>query len=79
LSDGTTVTGESHSELRSAIKVWKEANPDVDAIKQLVFPIEILNSNQELISVEDQEALDAIKEACKANRPENGRDGRGQR
>lgn len=62
--DGTIITGEDRSELRAALKAYKKANPDAETRPELVFPIQVINSDEETIDVLDEEALIALKESC---------------
>ena len=65
--DGTTVTANDYEELGTAIKTWKEANPDATERPSFVFPIEVLSEDGEVISVASHEELRALKEACPGN------------
>ena len=65
--DGTTATANNYEELGTAIKEWKEANPDAIERPSFVFPIELLSEDGEVISVADQEGLRALKVACGGN------------
>lgn len=77
LADGTVISGESKEELRTVLKEWKEANPDADVKPQLVFPIQIINSEGETEDVENAEVLSAIKEDCKEQKGGRNSSGRG--
>ncbi|MFN7116483.1 MAG: hypothetical protein ACK4TA_06755 [Saprospiraceae bacterium] len=64
LPDETTVEIDSFGELRTVLRDWKAANPDSDERPTLVFPIELINSDGEVITVENAAALKALREAC---------------
>lgn len=72
VGDGTTITGQTRAELKASLKEWKESNPDASEKPQLVFPIEIINSEGETVEVADAETLAEIKEDCKGKRGSRG-------
>lgn len=65
--DGTTASIEDYDGLRTAIQEWKEANPDAEEKPSLVFPIDVLSEEGELITVTNQEELRALKQECRRN------------
>lgn len=78
LPDETTVEIDSFGEFRTVLHDWKEANPDSDERPTLVFPIELINSDGEVITVESAEALKELREACPSPRgPRGPRGGHG--
>lgn len=68
LVDGTQVSGESKEEIREAIQLWKETNPDTRPEAELLFPIEVVNAEGETITVEDLETLKAMKKECQGGK-----------
>jgi len=64
LEDGTVISGADKAEIRTALKAYKEENPDV-AKPELVFPIQIMNAEGETVAVSTAEELETIKAACK--------------
>jgi len=77
LPDGTSVTGEKR-EVKTAIKAWYEANPDVEERATLQFPIEIIFEDETVSTINSQEELAAAKEACQDNRSgKKGNSGKG--
>ncbi len=74
MPDGTEITGEDKQDLRSQVRDWYEANPDVEEKPSINFPIEIEYSSTdeetgeevvEIQPIESQEELEAAFEACK--------------
>lgn len=64
LPDGTSVTGVKR-EVKSAVKAWYEANPDVEERPTLQFPVELIFEDESVQMINSQEELMAAKEACK--------------
>ena len=73
LPDSTTISADSYEALRTAIKDWKEANPDATERPTLVFPIELITDEGETLTVSTQEELKDLRSACR----QNARGGRG--
>ena len=75
--DGTTVTAEDQEGLVTAIKTWKEDNPDATERPTLAFPLEIINEEGEVTSIESAEDLKAAAIQCRkdaiGNRPKKDR------
>lgn len=67
--DGTSEEVDGHQSLRTAIKTWRENNPDAIEKPELAFPIDILNEDGELISVQNSEELVALKATCERRFP----------
>lgn len=66
--DETTESFEDRSALKTALRAWKEANPDAEVRPSLVYPIEVtLVSTDEVITVNSSDELSAIKEECRNN------------
>jgi len=63
--DGTTAEYEDHETLKAGIRAWKEANPDATERPTLVFPLDIMDEEGNLITVTSQEELREIVKACK--------------
>lgn len=64
LPDGTTVTGEDKESLKDQVKDWYENNPDADERPAFVYPIEVEMEDETIVTVNNQEELRALKEAC---------------
>lgn len=62
--DQTTQEVNDIDELKTTIRTWKEANPDATERPTLVFPIEVISEDGELISVADEAGLKELKEGC---------------
>ncbi|MCR9286314.1 MAG: hypothetical protein NXI23_02880 [Bacteroidetes bacterium] len=65
--DSTTADVNDYDELRTAIKEWKEANPDAQEKPNFVFPIEVISEDGEVISVANKAELFELKKDCKGN------------
>lgn len=63
--DETQEEVESYEELKAAIQAWKEANPDAETRPTLAFPIEVIDKNGDIISVDNKEELVALKIECR--------------
>jgi len=74
--DGTEFSANSMVEARTAAKQWKEDNPDVDGRPSLVYPIELVNEDGELITIESR--LD-LREVIRECRKENYNNHQGKR
>jgi len=75
-ADGTTFTANNMEEAKSAARQWKENNPDIEGRPQLVFPIELVNEEGELITVDSRLDLRKIIREC---RKENFNNPKGRR
>ena len=65
MSTGDTLITESHEDAKEQIMDWKENNPDEKAKPKLIFPIEILTSEGDIITIDDRQELRAFVKACK--------------
>ena len=63
--DSTTATVENYEELIAAITAWKEANPGANERPNLVFPIEVISEDGEIIPVADRAELRELKRECR--------------
>lgn len=72
MSTGDTLFTESHEDAKAQIIEWKENNPDEKAKPKLVFPMEILTDEGNLISIDDHQELREIVKACKKEIFQNG-------
>ncbi len=68
--DGTTGSYDSFEELKEALKAWKEENGGGPLAErpQLVFPIELISEEGEVITVEDRETLRELRKECRKNK-----------
>ena len=62
--DESTAEVASYEELRSTVATWKENNTAAEARPHLAFPIEVISEEGAITSVEDFNALGALKRAC---------------
>ncbi len=66
--DETTETFEDRMAMKTALRAWKEANPDSEIRPTLAFPVEVtVKATEELVTVNSKEELQAIKTACRNN------------
>lgn len=72
LPDGSEVSADSYEALRTAIKSWREANPDAEGRPQLAFPLDVLSEDGEVISVDSREALLELRKECRRQNPRPG-------
>ena len=63
--DGTTVTAENREELKTAIRDWKEANPDATVRPNPVFPFTIEFKDGSTQVIENQEDYASVRETCR--------------
>lgn len=62
--DGTVTEFTSRMELKTALRAWKEANPDATERPTLVFPIQVAQED-EILTINSQEELLQLKADCK--------------
>ena len=79
--DGTTAEADSYESLHQTIMAWFEAN-EVEKSKenkpQLVFPIQVLNQEGEVIDVASEDELKELKSECpRIGKCKKGKKGRG--
>lgn len=78
-ADGTTATAEDYETLHAAIKAWKEANLEEDGERgrkpDLVFPLQVVNEEGEIIDISTQDELKAVYQEC-GGRFGNGKGGK---
>ena len=79
--DESTASADSYENLHEIVSAWFESN-DVEKSREnkpdLVFPIQVVNQEGEIIDVEDNEALSALKSECpREGRGDKGRGGKG--
>ena len=74
-TDGTTQEIDSYDALRDALKSWKEANSEIDERPTLVFPIEVISEDGEVISVADRNELRQLHMQCRRTFFNNHRPG----
>lgn len=66
--DGSSATVEDYDGLRDAITAYREANPDTDEKPSLGFPLEVVDSEGNVISVASQEELRELRQTCRRSR-----------
>ena len=79
--DGTTAEVESYIDLHETVKAWFEEN-DVEKSKenkpQLIFPLQVLNKEGEVIDVASEEELLELRKECpRIGKCKKGKKGRG--
>lgn len=62
--DESSLTVEDYETMISAFMTWKENNPDVEGRPTFEFPIEILNGEGEILTIESTEDLRTLKRSC---------------
>ncbi len=62
--DETTAEVNDFEELRDAISTWKTENTEVEGRPGFVYPIEVVSSEGEVITVNDAEELSALRIEC---------------
>ena len=63
--DASTAEVDSYESLRETIRAWKEANLDVDGRPQLVYPVDIINEDGEVITISEKSELIELKKECR--------------
>ncbi len=63
--DGTTAEYDSRELMKESIKAWRLENTEKGKRPHLVFPIEIISSEGEIISIEDRRALRRAVRKCR--------------
>ena len=88
-ADSTTATVESYEDLKQAIREWFQANGQNGHgghghhgggvhKPSLVLPIQVINQDGEIITVETQEELAELRKLCNPDGNGNGNGGHGQ-
>lgn len=62
--DDTSVEVADRQELKMAIRVWKQANPDVEERPSLTFPFDVELEDGTIQTINSQEEFQALKESC---------------
>ena len=63
-TDGTTVKVDSARAIKSAIKTWKQANPDSKGRPSFVYPISVVKSDGTIEEVADEKELMDLRKEC---------------
>lgn len=71
--DGTQAEVESYDELKGTIRTFKEENPDLRAKPKLVFPIELITEDGDVISVTSREEMRQVLKHCRMNNGGQGK------
>lgn len=74
--DETTSEVDDYAGLRTAIGDWREANPEAEDRPQLAFPLDVLDEEGAIITVEDRAGLIELRRACRRNFFQRKRDKR---
>lgn len=69
--DGTSVTANSMQEARLAGKEWKENNPDIEGRPKLSFPVELINDEGDLLTVDSRQELRKLIRECRKEQFQN--------
>ena len=64
--DGSTAEVADRMAARTAIREWKAANPEATERPSIAFPYEVELADETIVTVENEEAVAALKEACEA-------------
>lgn len=76
-ADNTTAIADDYEALHAAIKAWKESNMDEEDRESnrpnLVFPVQVINEEGEIVDITTQEELRAVFQEC------GGRNGKGRK
>ncbi len=67
LPDETTFMAEDRADLKSQLREWKAANPDVDVRPMLQFPVTVQLEDESTVDVASSEELQELKETCSAD------------
>lgn len=62
--DESSTEVESYDEMKAAFRTWKEENPDVDGRPTLSFPLDVIDEEGNLITIEERAELRALRRAC---------------
>lgn len=76
--DSSLVEVEDYENLRTTIRDWKEANPDAQERPHLSFPLEVMDEEGNIISVESRVDLAQLRIECRKEFFKNKRDKRGK-
>jgi len=76
--DSSVVEVEDYENLRTTIRDWKEANPDVENRPHLAFPLEVMDEEGTIISVESRADLRKLRIECRREFFKERRDKRGK-
>jgi len=66
--DGSEEGFNEKAELRTALKAWKEANPDSEERPNLLYPLDIEYKDGTIATVESVEQLKELKAECKGKK-----------
>lgn len=72
LPDDDIIEVESWEIAKEELKNWKEANPDVNGKPSLVYPIDLINDEGELMNISDRQELKKVVIECKKEYGYNG-------
>lgn len=78
--DESVATADSYESLHSLVASWFQENgveKSKDNRPQLLFPIQVLNEEGEIIDVENKEALYILKKECRGSKGCKGKKGKG--
>lgn len=72
--DGTQESYQENTEIKTALKTWKEANPDAEERPLLVYPLDIEYKDGTTATVESREQMQDLKDDCKRKKRKRGHD-----
>ncbi|MDX1942417.1 MAG: hypothetical protein SFU99_17770 [Saprospiraceae bacterium] len=78
--DSTTAEVDSYEALATALKNWREANPESEGHPTLVLPFDVISMDDEIITIATLDELKALRRLChfgRPHRPGHGRPGGG--
>ena len=76
--DESTAEVEDYETLRSTIRDWKEANSDAEERPSLAFPLDVMDEDGAIITVEDRAGLVELRRECRRDFFERMRHKRGK-
>lgn len=70
--DGTSATVEDRDAFRTAIRTWKENNPDAEERPSLAYPVDVTLEDGTTVTVNSSEEMAALKQDCRGEYEGNG-------
>ena len=75
--DGTAATVNDRAEAKAAAEAFKTANPDNEERPSIAFPYDVELADGTTVTVENEEAVAALKESCEGESGKRGGRGNG--
>ena len=64
LPDETTITASDRDDLKTQLRAWREANPDVEGRPTLQYPVTVQLEDESTVTVNSKDELKDLKESC---------------